>query len=529
MNGKNYQILNKVKPGSRKSGVGSSIMILLLTTYYLLLTTYGLYGAFDELNIGARPQGLGGAFTAISDDANALFYNPAGLSNLKKAELTSNYGRLFMGLDDNSSIGSSFVGYAHPTEKYGTPGISWYNLSLSNLYDETAIALSYSYPFSKYISAGASVKNLSRAFGSDDYTKTAINTTGDEIRLEGDPVFDNGKKSQVITGDVGLFYSYSRNISIGISAKNITKPDIGLMNTDKLSAVYRGGFAYKGDDYLFSFETVSKDSDINILTGAEKWFSQKNIAIRGGLSLGSRRWRTISIGSSIRFDNFSFDYAFLWPLSGINDTLGTHKIALNIKFGKQKITKEEADLLKEREAKLKAEAEAKKSLLEAEKFQKEAERIKLESAAKLKEAQNAQEEAKKLQRISVVKDEEMQDLKKKDELEKSFKDSMLFYQKRVSQGAGISERLLLLDKIAKKYENSGINISDVRKERTDVLKIQQTARNDYNSSISYYRRLKARGATTDEMKSLLTKIIEKYKVKGVNVSEAERELNTLKD
>ena len=505
---------------------------ILLITYSLNRLTTCLYGAFDELNIGARPQGLGGAFTAISDDANALFYNPAGLSYLKKSELTSNYGRLFMGLDDNSSIGSSFVGYAHPTEKYGTPGISWYNLSLGSLYDETAIALSYAYPFSKYMSAGVSLKNLSRSFGSDDYTKNAVDANG-YTRLEidgkaGDPVFDNGKKSSTLTGDVGLLYSYSKNISLGISAKNITKPDIGLTSSDKLSAVYRGGVAYKASDYLFSVETASKDDDINILTGAEKWFSQKNIAVRGGLSLGSRRWRTITVGSSLRFDNFSFDYAFLWPLSGIKDTLGTHKIALNIKFGKQKITKEEADLLKEREAKLKAEAEAKKSLLDAEKFQKEAERIKLESAAQLKEAQKAQEEAKKLQRISVVKDEEMQDLKKKDELEKSFKDSMLYYQKRVSQAAEFPERLLLLDKIIKKYENSGIDISDARKERTDVLKIQQTARNDYNSSISYYRRLKARGATTDEMRSLLIKIIDKYKGKGVNVSEAAKELEVLK-
>ncbi|MFA5779619.1 MAG: hypothetical protein WC947_05745 [Elusimicrobiota bacterium] len=516
------------KQRTENRGQRTAVYLLLCSMLYALCSVYCLFGAFDELNIGARPQGLGGAFTAIADDANALFYNPAGISNLKKAEFTSNYGRLFMGLDDNSSIGSSFIGYAQPTKKYGTPGISWYNLSLGSLYDETAIALSYSYPFSKYMSAGVSVKNLSRSFGSDDYTRTAINTTGDEIRIEGDPVFDKGKKSSALTGDVGLFYSYSKNISLGISAKNITKPDIGLMNIDKLSAVYRGGVSYKGDDYLFSFETVSKDSDINILTGAEKWFSQKNIAVRGGLSLGSRRWRTISVGSSLRFDNFSFDYAFLWPLSGIKDTLGTHKIALNIKFGKQKITKEEADLLKEREAKLKAQDEAKKSLLEAEKFQKEAERIKLESAEKLKEAQKAQEEAKKLQRISVGKDKDMEEIKKKDELEKSFKDSMLYYQKRVSMDAEFPERLLLLDKIIKKYENSGIDISDARKERTEVLKIQHSAETDYTSSISYYRRLKARGATTDEMRSLLIKIIAKYKSKGVNVSEAEQELETVK-
>ena len=29
---------------------------------------------------GIRPMGMGGAFTAIADDENAVFYNPAGIS-----------------------------------------------------------------------------------------------------------------------------------------------------------------------------------------------------------------------------------------------------------------------------------------------------------------------------------------------------------------------------------------------------------------------------------------------------------------
>ncbi len=34
---------------------------------------------------GLRPMGMGGAFTAVSDDANALFYNPAGLALVEKS------------------------------------------------------------------------------------------------------------------------------------------------------------------------------------------------------------------------------------------------------------------------------------------------------------------------------------------------------------------------------------------------------------------------------------------------------------
>lgn len=40
-------------------------------------------------NIGARPIGLGGAFSAISNDANTIFYNPAGLSGLSEEPMFS--------------------------------------------------------------------------------------------------------------------------------------------------------------------------------------------------------------------------------------------------------------------------------------------------------------------------------------------------------------------------------------------------------------------------------------------------------
>ena len=51
---------------------------------FFLIVSSNSYGEeFPYLYKGARPLGMGGAFTAISDDANALFYNPAGLANIK--------------------------------------------------------------------------------------------------------------------------------------------------------------------------------------------------------------------------------------------------------------------------------------------------------------------------------------------------------------------------------------------------------------------------------------------------------------
>ncbi len=57
--------------------------------FYLLLVLFALSLSAEEYNMiyrGARPMGMGGAFTAVSDDENAFFYNPAGLNRIKPGE-----------------------------------------------------------------------------------------------------------------------------------------------------------------------------------------------------------------------------------------------------------------------------------------------------------------------------------------------------------------------------------------------------------------------------------------------------------
>src|SRR4029079_6571195 len=94
----------------------------------------------------ARAPGMGNAFVGLADDVYALYYNPAGLAQLKRPELATSYTRLLLGLSDNSNLSSSFVGYAHPLKegKWGTAAVAWQQLSLnSGFYQDQALYMSY--------------------------------------------------------------------------------------------------------------------------------------------------------------------------------------------------------------------------------------------------------------------------------------------------------------------------------------------------------------------------------------------------
>ncbi len=57
-----------------------------------------LHGIFDEYEPSARARAMGGTYTALSDDADGIFYNPAGLmlgSNQVKAGYTKVFGNDF--------------------------------------------------------------------------------------------------------------------------------------------------------------------------------------------------------------------------------------------------------------------------------------------------------------------------------------------------------------------------------------------------------------------------------------------------
>ena len=82
-------------------------MVLLL----LCFQNVGLAKPYPRFFQGVRPMGMGGAFTAVADDENSLFYNPAGLSAIS----TLNVG-ILNPMVDISENSIELVGDANDTD-----------------------------------------------------------------------------------------------------------------------------------------------------------------------------------------------------------------------------------------------------------------------------------------------------------------------------------------------------------------------------------------------------------------------------
>lgn len=72
-------------------------------------------GQFLKLGGDARGASMGEAMTAASEDGMALFYNPAGLSQLQQRQASASQGFLYQ------DVTLSYLGYAHPVEPVVKP------------------------------------------------------------------------------------------------------------------------------------------------------------------------------------------------------------------------------------------------------------------------------------------------------------------------------------------------------------------------------------------------------------------------
>lgn len=320
--------------------------ILFIITFFLNSLVYPY---FQDLGVGARAPGMGNAFVAVADDINSIYYNPAGLSKIERIKVMASHSLILTGLNDGSNLGLTSMGFTLPVEggKWGTTGIMWNQFSLSSLYTEKTIYLSYGYElkseedYLKNLSIGASIKYMNHSFSPGEEASNAyngLNATGDI-----DPVLMGRKSMSLFDIDAGFLYKINKTYTLGLAIKNIlgSNAAFNAQDKDKLPMRIRGGISYKALWMILSGEVqIEKNPagkmDKTFILATERIFpslDKGDLGIRGGFAIGDREFRQLSLGLSYKINKISFDYAFSIPFGTIKGTSGNHSIAINYHFG----------------------------------------------------------------------------------------------------------------------------------------------------------------------------------------------------
>ena len=315
----------------------------------LLAVPLSAFAAFEDLGFGARAPGMGDAVTGVADDISALYYNPAGLSNLERPRVMASHSLFYTGLSDGSNLGLSAIALAVPIAngRNGTLGAAWQQFSLSGVYFEQTGQVSLGYRFeknSKYekFSVGATLKYLSHGFTRLDETYNAVE---DDLmqRNATDPVLAGVNTKSAIDADFGVLYRLTRRWTLGAALLNAMQADVAFSTADKdkIPMKTRLGASYKSLWMILAADARLQKApdgkmDKQFIFAAEKIFpslDKGDIGVRASLGAGDREFKQATLGLSYKIQKIQFDYGFSLPIGTVKETSGNHKLALTYHFG----------------------------------------------------------------------------------------------------------------------------------------------------------------------------------------------------
>ena len=110
-----------------------SILLIVFLSFQLFgITNRGTSVAnFLKIGVGGRPAGMGEAFSAVSDDPSALFFNPGGIAQIDNIEILFSNNRWIFDTHLN------FAGVVLPLRRIGALGISLYSFSSGEIKETT--------------------------------------------------------------------------------------------------------------------------------------------------------------------------------------------------------------------------------------------------------------------------------------------------------------------------------------------------------------------------------------------------------
>ncbi len=260
--------------------------------------------------IGARPEAMGGAYTAVTGDQATTFWNPAGVAALKGKDFLLSHHRSFLG------INQSYAGWAFGNQRRGV-GLSLGLYSIGGMERRTGpsteplgtfgiynvnVGFTYGQGIGKSMFAGFSVRALHEAIGPERASGLGL--------------------------DLGVMYRTGiEGLMVGATYRNLGRMETLDTVRSPLPGTFRAGAAIERGKVTGSFDLrLPRKGTSGVHTGIE--YRVKEAAfLRAGFRSGidARKW---SFGLGLNRRNWRVDYAFVLGVLGL---VGSHRIAVGIR------------------------------------------------------------------------------------------------------------------------------------------------------------------------------------------------------
>jgi hypothetical protein len=200
-----------------------------------------------QAGVGARALGMGSAFTAIADNADAPYWNPAGLAFISSSEITTMQTKLSTDTDHY------YVSYVRPALG-GAIGVSWVQIGLGNItqtssevdiHNEVKNISVFSYFSNAYLLSYGKAVNDHLSFG-----VTAKYLTSDMFQIQGGQASGYSVSPAIL---LRIPVRDNRRIMIGLKLDDMVNQQTwGTGTTEKVPPTIKLGLAYQSPNPGFN-------------------------------------------------------------------------------------------------------------------------------------------------------------------------------------------------------------------------------------------------------------------------------------
>jgi long-subunit fatty acid transport protein len=269
-----------------------------------------------KIGLSARAAGLSDTFSSIADDVSCVYYNPAGLTQIKGTEIQFNHNAWFM---DSTIDGASFAttfndnmsGFA---AEYRQLSAEDYVRNAQLINNEIQIITGDKIDFKNTVTSLTYATNTRKGNSNNRVGITLKNVTQQIYKTQ----------TSAIALDFGLLFGPDKSNNYYSFVIQNAGDSIGV---DTLPTQLRLGTGYKDNSYSISGEVCQGiDSKLKLSTGWEFYFYDKLLTVRVG---GSYQLDfTFSAGFGLNFKTFQLDYGYVPHL----DLGATNRVSFTFKL-----------------------------------------------------------------------------------------------------------------------------------------------------------------------------------------------------